>query len=121
MTKKLKSSYDELIAAMTPQQKKEYEREFKDLVISELVLAAMEEDNISVRKLAKLAGVSPTIIQEMRSGVKRNFHIGSFFKVLQGLGYSFFLEKDGQMKRLEIPNLIKQSNFHKGEGDERQS
>ena len=119
MAKKIKSTHELLIESMIPQEKKEHEKEFKEFVISELILAAMEEDNISVRKLAKLAGVSPTIVQEMRSG-RESFNIGSFFKVLQGLGYSFFLEKDGQMKRLEIPRLIKRNKFHKGESNERE-
>lgn len=118
MAKKMKSTHDELIESMTPKEKKEYEKGFKEFVISELILAAMEEDNISVRKLAKLVGVSPTIVQEMRSG-RESFNIGSFFKVLQGLGYSFFLEKDGRMKRLEIPRHIKRSKLHKGESCER--
>ena len=119
MIKKVKSTHDEFMESMTLKEKKEYERGFKDFVISELILAAMEEDNISVRKLAKLAGVSPTIVQEMRSGVKSNFHLGSFFKVLQGLGYSFLLEKDGQIKRLELPNLLKQKSVRKGAANER--
>ena len=118
MTKKIKSTHDEFLESMTPKEKKEYEKEFKDFVISELILAAMEQDNISVRKLAKLAGVSPTIVQEMRSGAKKSFNIGSFFKVLQGLGYSFFLEKEGKMNRLELPTLIKRSKAVKGENYE---
>jgi hypothetical protein len=30
----------------------------------------MEQDDISVRKLARLAGISPTIVQAIRSGTK---------------------------------------------------
>lgn len=67
MTKKIKSTCDEFIKSLTPQQKKEFEREYKDLLFSELLIAIMEEDEISVRKLAKAAGVSPTIVQAMRS------------------------------------------------------
>ena len=107
MANKIKSTHDEFIESMTPKEKKEYERGFKDFVISELILAAMEEDNISVRKLAKLAGVSPTIVQEMRSGAKKSFNIGSFFSILQSLGYNFLLEKNGKITRLELPHLKK--------------
>ena len=107
MTKKIKSTYQEFMESMTPQQKKKFEEEYKELVLSELILAAMEEDNISVRKLAKLAGVSPTIVQEMRSGAKKSFNIGSFFKIFQSLGYKFLLEKNGTITPLEIPDLRK--------------
>lgn len=95
------------MGSMTPKEKKEYETELKDFIISELVLAAMEEDSISVRKLAKLAGVSPTIVQEMRSGVKKSFNTDSFFKVLKGLGYNLFLERNGHVTPLGISHLSK--------------
>lgn len=68
MNKKLKSTYEEFMEAKTPEQKKEYESGYQGFLLSEMILAAMEEDNISVRKLAKLAGVSPTIVQDVKSG-----------------------------------------------------
>jgi hypothetical protein len=107
MTKKIKSTYDKLMESMTPNEKKEYEKELKDLIISELVLAAMEEDNISVRKLAKLAGVSPTVVQDMRSGLKKSFNTDTLFKIIKELGYSVLLERDGHITRLDIPHLGK--------------
>ena len=69
-----------------------------------MLLAAMEEDDISVRKLAKLAGVSPTIIQEMRSGSRDNFNTKSFFKVLKGLGYNLLLERNGHIFSVDLSN-----------------
>ena len=102
MTKKIKSTYDKLMESMTPKEKKEYETELKDFIISELVLAAMEEDSISVRKLAKLANVSPTIVQDMKSGSKTSFNTNSFFKILQGLGYDVLLERNGTITSLGL-------------------
>ncbi len=107
MTKKIKSTYDKLMESMSAKEKKEYEKELKDFIISELILAAMEEDNISVRKLAKLAGVSPTIVQEMRTGVKKSFNTDTFFKVLKGLGYNVFLERNGHITPLEVAHMHK--------------
>lgn len=92
-----KSTYDELMEAKTPQQRKKFDEGYKELLLSEMILAAMENDDISVRELAKLAGVSPTIVQEMRSGTKESFNTKSFFKVLKGLGYNFLLEKNGHV------------------------
>ncbi|HEX2977548.1 MAG TPA: hypothetical protein VHO47_00280 [Candidatus Babeliales bacterium] len=92
-----KSTYDELMEAKTPQQRKKFEEGYKELLLSEMILAAMENDDVSVRELARLAGVSPTIVQEMRSGTKESFNTKSFFKVLKGLGYNFLLEKNGQI------------------------
>ena len=86
MNKKIKSTCDELVASMGKKEREEFFREYKEFLLSELLLAAMERDDISVRKLAKMAGVSPTVVQAMRSGSKKDFTLKSFFKVLHGLG-----------------------------------
>src|SRR5437667_12139700 len=95
MYKKTKSTSDIFIESLTPQQKKKFDEEYQDLLLPEMILAAMQQDDISVRKLAKLAGVSPTIIQSMRSGTRKNFSIETFFKVLKGLGCKVVIERKG--------------------------
>ena len=60
MKKKAKSTYEEFI--QDRKQTKLLDKEYKELVVSELLLAAMHEDHLSVRKLAASAGVSPKII-----------------------------------------------------------
>jgi hypothetical protein len=57
MNKKVKTTCGEFIDSLSPKQKKQYEKEHKEFLISEMLLAAMEGDNVSVRKLAKLAAV----------------------------------------------------------------
>jgi len=84
MTKKIKSTYDKFIESMTPQQKKKFEEEYREFALSELILALMERDEISARKRAKMAGVSPTIVQEIRFGLKKNCSSESLlFKALK--------------------------------------
>ena len=53
----------------------------------------MEEDHVSVRKLAKAAGISPSIIQDIRSGKKENLTLKSFSNIAAALGYGIVLEK----------------------------
>ena len=61
MTKlKINSTFEKIMNAKTPAEKKEYDEGYRDFVLSEMILAAMDDDNVSVRKLAKIAGVSPT-------------------------------------------------------------
>ena len=48
--------------------KKAFEKSYKELLLSELLIAMMEEDEKSVRGLAKEVGLSPTIIQKLRLG-----------------------------------------------------
>lgn len=99
---KTKSTFEEFMESKTPAQKKEYDAGYQDFLLSEMILAAMEEDDISVRKLAKLAGVSPTIVQDMKSGAKTSFNTSSLFKILQGLGYDILLERNGTITSLGL-------------------
>ena len=104
MTKKTKSTVDKFMESLNPEEHIKYNEEYKELLLSELILAAMEKDNISVRKLAKMAGISPTIVQAMRSGSKTDFSMQSFFKILRGLGSKkFMIELHGHYIPLEIP------------------
>ena len=80
------STVDQTLAKLTPKQKEKFDKEFQDFVLSELLLAIMEQDNLSVRQLAKLANVSPSVIQSMRSGEKKDYTLTVFLKVLKGLG-----------------------------------
>lgn len=91
MVKKVKSTFEEFMEAKSPRQRKKFEEGYKELALSELILALMERDEISVRKLAKIAGVSPTIVQEMRSGLKKNYSLESFYKILKTLGFDQFM------------------------------
>lgn len=89
-TKNVMSSYEELIA--DPKQKNLLEQEYKELLISELIIAVMEKDDLSVRRLAKDAGVSPTIIQELKSGKRTNVTLDTFNRVLNAIGYQISFE-----------------------------
>jgi hypothetical protein len=100
MKKKLKSTSDEYIESLTPSELKKFEEGYKDFALSELILALMKEDEVSVRKLAKIADVSPTVIQAMRSGAKEDYSMQSFFKVLKGLGCKKLIV---QLKNQSIP------------------
>lgn len=105
--KKIKSTFENFIEAKTPAERKEYEEGYRDFILSEMILAAMEDDNISVRKLAKIAGVSPTIVQDMKSGAKTSFNTSSLFKILQGLGYDVLLERNGVVTSLGLASQNK--------------
>lgn len=77
MSKKTPSTYERLMESMSPDERKEYDEELRQLLLSELLIAIMEADNISVRKLAKMVGLSPTVVQAMRTG-KKEFTMRSF-------------------------------------------
>lgn len=106
--KKGKSTYEEFVNSLSPKEKREFEEGYKELLLSELLLAIMAQDEISVRELAKMAGVSPTVVQAMRSGAKKDFSMKSFLKILKGLGFKkLTAERNGQSYSLDIPDLRK--------------
>jgi len=99
------TTVERLMQSMTPKQRQKYEEEYKEFALSEMLLAIMEQDKTSVRQLAKIAGVSPTIIQAMRSGTQKDYSLTVFLKVLKGLGCKRFkVEYHG--KYLDIPIQI---------------
>ncbi len=57
--KKYTSTYEQLIHE-NPDFKKDLEKRYKKLILSELITAIMQEDHSSVRRLAKAAKVSPS-------------------------------------------------------------
>jgi transcriptional regulator with XRE-family HTH domain len=76
-----------------PKEREIFEKEYNDFLISEFVLQKMEEENISIRALAEKAGVSPTIIQKMRSKNSEKITYRTFSNVLNTLGYKISIEK----------------------------
>ena len=69
-----------------PKFRKLFQKKYAEFALSEIILALMNEDNISVRKLAKEIGVSASIIQSVRSGKHSNITLKSFVKMLNALG-----------------------------------
>src|SRR5262249_14460303 len=101
MKKKAKSSYEEFI--QDEEQRVLLDNEYKELLLSELLIAAMEQDHISVRKLAAAAGVSPTIIQGLKSGSRKNITIDTLSKILDAVGYQIiFAPKTGSDNRFKL-------------------
>ena len=74
-------------------EREKFDREYADFLLSEFVLEKMEQENISVRALAKEAGVSPTIIQKIRSKDAEKINYRTFSSVLHSLGNKINIEK----------------------------
>jgi DNA-binding Xre family transcriptional regulator len=90
MKKKIKSTYDKI--TQNKKRKQNIDKEYKRLLIAELITAAMEKDIVSVRELAQEAGVSPTIIQELKTGKRKNITIDTLDRVLHAIGYQISFE-----------------------------
>jgi DNA-binding Xre family transcriptional regulator len=76
-----------------PIEKEKFDKEYNDFLLSEFVLEKMEEEKISVRALAQKAGVSPTVIQKIRTQNAEKINFKTFTNVLYSLGYKINIEK----------------------------
>ena len=90
--KKVSSTFEKLM--QNPNWKTGFKKGYEKFPISEFLIEAMEENSISVRKLAKKAGVSPTIIQNIRSGKSSNISINTLAPILSALHYRIEFVKD---------------------------
>ncbi|MDX2249744.1 MAG: hypothetical protein SF052_23370 [Bacteroidia bacterium] len=88
-----------------PEFRKMESENYKELVLSELLLALMDEDEKSVRELAKAAGLSATAIQKVRSGKSKDMGLMNFLHVVEACGYHLMLEKNGKHIPLRAGNL----------------
>ena len=90
--KKKETTFDKFFKEH-PEQKAIFDKEYEAFTLSEFVLAKMEEKNISIRALAEKAGVSPTVIQKIRSKDAEKINFRTFSNVLNSLGYRISIEK----------------------------
>jgi hypothetical protein len=79
-----------------PGFKEGFNKEYRELLLSELILSLMDEDSKSVRELADELGLSKTIIQNLRSGAQTDMKLSNFRKLAQAYGYRLVLEKAEQ-------------------------
>lgn len=116
MTKQKKeylSTHERLIQE-DPNFERDLNKKYREFILSELLMALMEEDHISIRKLAHEAGVSPSLVQDLRSGKKDNLTFKNFSNLIDALGYDIILEKRKKTK-LAMPRRVK-INFPKHVG-----
>lgn len=73
-----------------------FEKEYSEFLLSETILAMMEEAHKSVRKLADESGLSPTVIQNIRSGIQEDIKLSNFINISHACGYKVILEKNHQ-------------------------
>lgn len=85
------STFDRLM--QNPDFKAKFETGYQEFLLSELLIAIMENDHISVRQLAKTANISPSVIQNIRSGKQKDMKISNFLQIAQACGYHLILEK----------------------------
>jgi DNA-binding Xre family transcriptional regulator len=74
-------------------RKKKFDEGYGKFLLSEFLIEAMEKEHISVRKLAEQAHVSPTVIQNIRSGKTTNVTLKKLTSLTSALGYQIDFKK----------------------------
>jgi len=88
----MESTFDKFINS-DPKEKERFDKAYNEFLLSEFVLEKMETEHVSVRELAQRAGVSPTVIQKIRSQNAERINFRTFTSVLYSLGYRINIEK----------------------------
>ncbi len=93
-----------------PKFKKAYAQGYKELLFSELLISVMEDDDKSVRALAKEAHLSPSVIQDIRSGKQRDIKVSNLIKIARAFGFEVILQKGEE--RLALRENIRGTRSH---------
>jgi len=89
--KKTASTFDKIMK--DPKQKKLFDKEYSQFLLSEFLLEAMKENHISVRQLSEKSGVSTSIIQNLKTEKPVNVTVKTLNALLNTLGYCIRFEK----------------------------
>ena len=92
MTKQHLSTFEREMRDAAFQEK--FEQEYNEFLLSETILAMMDDAHKSVRKLASESRISPTVIQKLRSGMQEDIKLSNFINISHACGYQLVLEKD---------------------------
>lgn len=82
----MKTTFDRMME--NPKWKADFECGYEEFLISEFLCEQMQHADLTVRALAERARVSPTTVQNLRTGNAKNVKIKTLLSVLHELGYS---------------------------------
>lgn len=90
------STFDQFL--QDPKQKEKFDKDYSKFLLKEFLLEAMNENHMSVRKLAEESGVSTSIIQNIKSEKTTNITFSTLNSLMTALGYRVKIEKIERIK-----------------------
>jgi DNA-binding Xre family transcriptional regulator len=88
----METTFDQVINS-DPKRKEKFDEEYNEFLLSEFILEKMDEEQISVRALARKAGVSSAVIQKIRNKNAEKINLRAVTTVLHSLGYRINIER----------------------------
>ena len=65
------------------------------------MVSIMNGDDVSIRDLAKEAGISKSVIQELRSSKQQDIKVSHLIKIAHAFGFELYLQKGDERLMLE--------------------
>ncbi len=93
------STFDRIMK--DPRRRRRFEGKHRSFLLSEVIHGLMEQEGKSVRELAREVGISPTVIQDIRSGGRTNVTLRSFLGIVSALGGQVAVRKGNEEMVLE--------------------
>ena len=88
------STFDRIMK--DPRRRRRFEGKYRSFVLSEIIHGLMEQEGKSVRELAREVGISPTVIQDIRSGGRTNVTLRNFLGIVSALGGQVAVRKGNE-------------------------
>jgi ribosome-binding protein aMBF1 (putative translation factor) len=79
-----------------PKRRRKFERKYRAFLLAEVIRGLMEQEGKSIRELAREVGISPTVIQDIRSGGRTNVTLRSFLGIVTALGGQVAVRKGNE-------------------------
>ena len=73
--------------------RQKFEAEYEAFLLSEVICTLMKDEKKTVRKLAQETHLSPTVIQNLRSGKQEDVKLSNFINLSHACGFNLVLEK----------------------------
>ena len=80
--------------------RKAFDHDYQEFLLSELLIAMMADNEHNARALAESIGVSPTVVQNIRSGKQQDVKLRNFINMANACGYDVLLRNSEHQIKL---------------------
>lgn len=78
-------------------RRKRFEEKYARFIMADIVIGFMEQEQLSVRAMARAMGVSPTVVQDLRSGKRKNLTLKHLLAFADACHAKITIEKGTQV------------------------
>ncbi len=79
-----------------PKRRRKFASKHRSFLLAEVIHGLMEQEGKSIRALAREVGISPRVIQDIRSGGRTNVTLRNFLGIVSALGGEVAVRKGNE-------------------------